>query len=403
MKKVILCLLALLLSGCYSTAYYNTLQDSEYQINKANAVSVFLPADSSVETRQFARLLSYRLAQNGFIVADNAKCGLVFNLQEPTYQSVGAYTTYNTFTSYTNISGFVGNTYVYGSGQTTTTTPQTNFYTYSTTYKKIYLDFACLNSNNELQSVWEGFASATLNDFRAHPEKMVDNLVALVGENYTGHLRISGNQNVKATLKTQKSKNWLMLNFDIGCNVLNNTTINPTLSLSEYGFYDDISVAESDLTLPINFRVGYARVISPNFLLGANLTYTKNLSASPFVEIRDGEYVYGKTLYSSAEQAEIKSQQVGVELMSIYRGWLVGVGVSKDIGSSVSFPVNGTTITKDIEGWYLPIRLGYMWGIDGIDLGISAEMGTSLHLSGNPYRHNQFSMSIGFMYLIDLW
>lgn len=89
--------------------------------------------------------------------------------------------------------------------------------------------------------------------------------------------------------------------------------------------------------------------------------------------------------------------------MSIYRGWLVGVGVSKDIGSSVSFPVNGTTITKDIEGLYLPIRLGYMWGIDGIDLGISVEMGTSLHLSGNPYRHNQFSMSIGFIYLIDLW
>lgn len=402
MRNLALCvLLALVFTAC-STAYYRTTQDSSSKINKAQPVRVLLPENSDIEDRSFARLLAQKLSQHGFKLQDDAKCAFVFNMDEPTYQSTGSYTTYNTSTSYTNVSGFVGGTYVYGSASTTTTTPQTNYYTYAATFKKIYVDFACLNANGELESVWEGFASALLNDYYEHSQKMVDNLVGLVGENYTGDLRISGDEDIKNVLKTKKYKNGLFFEFGIGFDIFSETQVEP-IYLSQYGFYDDIAGAEGDIGFDMNFRLGYIRDLSVNSLFGVNLTYAKNLVSNLSVNIKKGEYISGKTFYSPTNHAEITSQQLGMELMYLYKGYLLGVGVSKDIGSKIAFPVNSSTIERDIEGTYLPIRLGYVWQISGSNFGVSTEFSTAIKLSGESYMHNQFSMSVGIIYLLPLW
>lgn len=168
-KFGLLFLSAILLGGC-STAYYKTQQDKSYTIDKKEAVFVLQPTESTIENKQFARLLTHTLQGNGFKISDRAKCGFVFNLDEPTYENVGSYTTYNTSTVTTNTSGYVGNTYVYGRSTSTISTPQTHTFTYKTTYKKIYLDFACLDTNKQIEHIWEGFASAELNEWNEHPD-----------------------------------------------------------------------------------------------------------------------------------------------------------------------------------------------------------------------------------------
>ncbi len=199
-----------------------------------------------------------------------------------------------------------------------------------------------------------------------------------------------------------KERNLLMLNFDIGMAIFSKTKIDPALSLSEYGFYDSIDGADSTIGVPINFRVGYGRVVSLKSIVGINLTYNRNFAFEPSVNVIDGDYISDKTYYSPSNDAEIKSQQLGVELMAIHNGWIFGIGVSKDIGSNVSFPVNSSTLTRDIKGLYLPIRLGYTYNI-GENLGLSTELASSIQLSGDSYIHNQFSINMGIIYLINLW
>lgn len=195
-----------------------------------------------------------------------------------------------------------------------------------------------------------------------------------------------------------KERNLLMFNFDIGMAIFSKTKIDPALSLSEYGFYDSIDGADSTIGVPINFRVGYGRVVSLKSIVGINLTYNRNFAFEPFVNVIDGDYIYGdyisgKTFYSSSNDAEVKSQQLGVELMAIHNGWIFGIGVSKDIGSNVSFPINSSTLTRDIKGLYLPIRLGYTYNI-GENLGLSTELASSIQLSGDSYIHNQISINL---------
>lgn len=199
-----------------------------------------------------------------------------------------------------------------------------------------------------------------------------------------------------------KERNLLMLNFDIGAAIFSKTKIDPALSLFEYGFYDNIDGSDSTIGVPINFRVGYGRVVSLKSIVGINLTYNRNFAFEPSVNVIDGDYISGKTYYSPSNDAEVKSQQLGVELMAIHNGWIFGVGVSKDIGSNVSFPVNSLTLTRDIKGLYLPIRLGYTYNI-GENLGLSTELASSIQLSGDSYIHNQFSINMGIIYLINLW
>lgn len=404
MRNLALCvLLALVFTAC-STAYYHTTQDGSLKINKAQPVRVLLPENSDIEDRSFARLLAQKLSQHGFKLQDDAKCAFVFNMDEPTYQSTGSYTTYNTSTSYTNVSGFVGGTYVYGSASTTTTTPQTNYYTYAATFKKIYVDFACLNANGELESVWEGFASALLNDFMNYNEQMVDNLVVLVGENFTGNLRISGDQNVKSVLAAQKKQNYLFLEADFGFGFFSEVP-SETISLSQYGYYDDIVGAEGDAGFPINLRVGLMHKFSARSSAILNLVYTKNFMANSlaFVETKSGRYESGKSSYSTTNVASLSTQQLGAELMYMYSGYFVGLGVSKDIGSNITYPVGSSEIKRDIDGLYLPIRLGCAWALSGSNFGVSFDLGTSVKLSGDSYSHNQFSINMGIIYLLPLW
>lgn len=382
MKKnlVFSVLSALFLCGCFSTAYYKTLQDEEHKIDKTKAVKVVLPTNSSIEERRFSKLLSSKLTQNGFTLNDDAKCGFVFDLQEPTYQ--------NTAISSHPVSGAYANS-VY-------------IHNYSSTYKDIYLELACFN-NDENQSIWEGSVSTELSKYQNYPEKTVENLVALVGEEYSGNLRISGNGDTKKFINTQKKHNWLLFSFDVGGGLMSKTKID--------------TVADEDMSaldvrkggVPLNVRVGYMRKISTKSALGLNFTYTRN-----FIVASDVEYAFRNDAYTFDTYPKHTSQQLGVELMGVYNGWLLGVGVSKDIDSSVKFP---TTQTKqEIDGLYLPIRLGYMWDIEGTNFRYSLTAATSLpltwrsyihkmfsHNTGKTYLHNVFSINMGFSYLFNLW
>lgn len=188
----LMCFILFMMLGCANsvTAYYNTIQDNTNKIDKNISVSVFVPENSSVEEKEFARVLSNKLSNNGFKINDKSNCVFVFTLDEPTYKNIGSSIDYVPSTTTTNVSGFVGNTYVYGSGSSQTLTPQTRHYTYSTTYKKIYLDYACLDSNNKIEKNWQGFASTEISNYKQYSEKMIENLATLVGETYTGDLSI---------------------------------------------------------------------------------------------------------------------------------------------------------------------------------------------------------------------
>lgn len=117
-------------SGC-STAYYKTYQDEGYIIDKRKLLAVYYKNDT--ESRKFVKELGRLLVKNGFAVSDenNAVCDLLFNLEEPTYEFTGSYTTYNTSTITTNTSGSIGRKSFSGSSTSTITTPQTNYYTYN--------------------------------------------------------------------------------------------------------------------------------------------------------------------------------------------------------------------------------------------------------------------------------
>lgn len=147
--------------------------------------------------------------------------------------------------------------------------------------------------------------------------------------------------------------------------------------------------------------MGYLRELGKRYYIGANMVYSKNLPLLRMDIDVAGEYEFGKTFYS--DTAKVKSQQIGVEFMALLKGWLLGVGLSKDMGSSFSFPVNGTDIVKNVDSLYMPVRLGYLWEDSATHFGLSLELTSSIPLSGEYYIYNAFSMNMGFFYKIHLW
>lgn len=190
--------------------------------------------------------------------------------------------------------------------------------------------------------------------------------------------------------------NFLLLEFDIGGGLIS-SAISP-LSLSEYGYYDNISGTKSTLTMPLNLRIGYIRKLDSDSFIGLNLVYTK-INTKAEIEKIDGEYVYNKTYYSSFNKAEITSQQVGVETIMISSdGTFLSIGVVKDKGSNISFPVKSGSVKKDLNGVYLPIRFGGFGKISD-NLYANPQIATSLYLNGDSYVHNLFSINISLTYL----
>lgn len=211
------------------------------------------------------------MIQDGYSIVDNNTesreknvCGIFYKLDEPTYKNTGSYTTYNTSTSHTNtnISGFVGGYYVSGRGSstTTTTTPQTHTYTYYKTYKKIYIDIGCPNNQGKINYIWNGFASAEIDDYRGNQENTIKNLVELIQENkFQGNVRIDIDQSLKWVLKNQKRKNYLTISTDVGLGFADGRM--ESISLAPYGYSNFLTLDSLSLGLvvPITIRAGYTR------------------------------------------------------------------------------------------------------------------------------------------------
>ncbi|AAP77828.1 DUF4136 domain-containing protein [Helicobacter hepaticus] len=389
--KVLIIFVIFLLSGCSTTAYYKTQQNRYYHIDEQESVFILEPTKSNMEDKNFAKLLSHTLKNNGFKLSESAKCGFTFSLQEPTYKNVGSYTIHNSYGGYTS----------------SIPTPQIIYYTYNTKYKNIYLDFACLDANNTLEHIWEGFASATLDEYNANKEKMIDNLVVLAVDNYEaydGSLSIGGNQNVRKFLQKERAKNMILIGSDVGIGLLQGK-MNDRISLSLYGYYDDITSVDNSLNIPLNIRVGYLRKLPKQYIIGANIVYTKNFSNGMDIETTRNTHSSNQTHYSSVNTAMLKSEQIGIEaVLGMTKSFLLGIGLSKDINSSLTFPINNYPgITKDINALYMPIRLALIGGGVDTDLLFSVEVATSIPLSGKYYIKNQFSFSIGISYPIYLW
>lgn len=186
----LLVLLMFVFSGCGGSVYFKTLQNNEYFFDKADPIYILEPKDTSVEIKNFVNLLRDALEDFEFNVQDNASCSIAFNLEEPTYQYTGSYTTHSTSTVTTRTSGFVGGKYVTGTSTSTISTPQTNYYTYNKTYKKIYFNIGCLE-NGKFIPVWDGFASTLLNVYNENTRVIIDGLISLIGTDFKGEVYIS--------------------------------------------------------------------------------------------------------------------------------------------------------------------------------------------------------------------
>ncbi|MDR1910891.1 MAG: hypothetical protein LBQ52_00900 [Helicobacteraceae bacterium] len=69
--------------------------------------------------------------------------------------------------------------------------PVTNTYSYSTTYKKIYLDiWGRKQGREESEVAWSGFASQEIDEYNALSGCIVDVLIQLIGKNTNGNIEI---------------------------------------------------------------------------------------------------------------------------------------------------------------------------------------------------------------------
>ncbi|GHV07508.1 hypothetical protein AGMMS50229_14480 [Campylobacterota bacterium] len=182
---------AMFLSGCATTysVYYETEMDPNYTISRGDTVCIIAPDNLTVEHKKFMAIIEKKLNSNGFnaIKPDanqNCKHGLLSMLDTKSYTHTGSYTSYNTVTQ--NHSGFAGGQYY--SGSSTTQVPTTQTYTSTSTYKKIYVDVVTRNAADKIETIWQGFASPTVDDYDYLAHCIINVMVRLIGSNTKGDL-----------------------------------------------------------------------------------------------------------------------------------------------------------------------------------------------------------------------
>ena len=387
MKKVLsfMVLVCIYFSGC-SSAYYKTESAFGAKIDKSQPLAIITPENANVEESNFGRALGHLMAQSGYsIIGINTEskgkdtCGVFYSLDEPTYQNIGSYTTNNTTTSYT--SGFVGGNYV--STRTNTTTPQTHTYTYYTTYKKIYVRIGCLNAQGKVDYLWNGFASAEIDDYRDNQENTIKNLIGLMQEEkFRGNVRISTDKNLEWVLKNQKRRNYLTISADAGYGFVDGMA--EPVSLAPYGYsnhiiFDDVFYYSD--TIPLTLRLGYLRDFNnKSWSLGINAIYTIGniiVGVNPS-NTYDGAWEYS-CVFSSCS-TKITDSRIGIEVVVTKNikgfGIFAGIGITKGINSAINITIqdsSGTmqTITKKLDSLYPIWRLGTLYTIPTTNLSIT--------------------------------
>ncbi len=161
------------MNGCSTKVYYSTQTDPQITFNKQEPLSIYTGEISSIADKKFALSLAEIMVEDGFQIngfnleAKSTNCYLTFSLGTSYSQYTGGYTTYNTSTAYTNI------------------------YTIPIAIKKIAVSIICYDDRGKkIQEVWSGYVGAELGDYDKYQQKIIKNLVGLVGKDFKGYLKI---------------------------------------------------------------------------------------------------------------------------------------------------------------------------------------------------------------------
>lgn len=235
-------------------------------------------------------------------------------------------------------------------------------------------------------------------------------------DEYKGDLSTKGDLQTEEKHNTSKlpkkqTKNMILIGFDTGFGALQGqmNEVIPT-SLSGYGYIIGVKDdGTSTINIPINIRVGYLRKIA-NSYVGANIAYTKHFSERLGTTTERDPH---SSSYNYTDDIGVKSERLGIEFMGVVgkpshpeTGLFLGVGLSKDINSSLTFPMipmeSGADIVKDINGLYIPIRGGYLGSFKKTGLMYSIEMTTNIPLFSDSDYIKSTSLNVGIYYPI-LW
>lgn len=385
--------LSFMLSAC-ATAYYKT--ESETKLNKAYPILV-APANenSGAEEKNFKKMFELSLAKYGYTLHNAQKnnmqkpCVLLFSLTEPTQDMIGSYTTYRNQTSNTTVRGFVGNTYVYGTGQTTTRTPQTHVYSYQVTYKDIYASIGC-PSGSEYSVIWSGYMSAELDDYDSNRENAISNFVRLIDyDRFKGKLRIDTNKHLAHLEKNQKRKHYLTVSGDIGFSMGDmNFGIFHTNSGSLYTDTYDLTDSLA-LSAPATLRIGYLFDTKKYVAFGLNALYSLDVMSVDY-------YSY---------MISAITNRFGLDAtMIIADSVLLGIGVAQNFASSAQITIDDYDLymqtKRKIEATYGLWRLEYMYNIPATNLSLSLGLSGSWSMSDVDYAGSMLALTLGAFYKI---
>ena len=387
--------LSLLLSAC-TDALYKVQGESPVSKNRPLSVINGNALDRSenlerIEEKHFKRLLETTLKKYGYNLhqanSTQKPCYLFFELKQSTQNKVGSYTTYNTSTTSSNVSGWVGGSYVYGRGTSTTTTPSTNTYTYQVTFQNIHTIFACPDNTGKNQPIWEGAMSAELSDYENNKEDAVANLVGLMElDKFRGKLRIDTDKHVPFIKKHNKRKHYVTLGGDVAFSI-GSADFGTYHYTDKWGDPESVTMDFSPLSAPITLRMGYMYDPKKNVTFGINTLYQiDNMSD-------DGLW----TTLSA------KTQRIGVEAtILIKNSVLIGLGMAKNITSSATINIDNyaykAQFDKQINATYGLWRLEYLYNIPATTFYLTTGMSGGWSLQDIDYAGSMFALTAGLLY-----
>lgn len=188
---LIVLLLALFLSACSSSVYFNTSQDPSYTVNKDKSIFVVFPKNPSIEDKKLFIGLQKLLKEHGYKVVSKKPSvyDMVFDIQNKSKTEITSYTDFEpTFTYGMGAALYRRNVYV--------NVPVSKTYTSTKNYKIITLDIKNTQANEQgrYETVWSGMIQASQKDFQKNPKLIIDQLVKLIGQEFKGDKNLNLNQ-----------------------------------------------------------------------------------------------------------------------------------------------------------------------------------------------------------------
>lgn len=390
--------LSFFLIACSPDAYYKIQGESPVSKNRPISVvsgSAFDKGEQfeTLEEKRFKGLLKTALKNNGYNLnqSNNTQkpCTLLFELTQSTQNRIGSYTTYNTSTTSSNVSGWVNGSYVYGRGTSTTTTPSTNTYSYQVTFKNIYTLLACPDSTGKHQAIWSGTMNANLSDYENNKENAISNLVELMEfDEFNGDLRIDTDKHVPFIKKHNKRKHYLTIGGDVAFSL-------GSMNFGTYHYADTWGYAKtadttdlSSLSVPITLRIGYMHNSKKSVNFGINALYQ--------IDDMSDDNTYDDNI-------NVKSKRLGIEATMLIKDFfLIGLGIAKNINSNATINIDDYSykaqFEKKIEATYGLWRLELLGNVRATSLYITMGLSGGWSLQNIDYAGSILAISAGLLY-----